>query len=89
VAALEQRLTAKRIYQDLVVDHGFTGSYWAVNRYVKCLEKKDNLPFRRIETAPGYEAQIDLGKGALQSVTTQRSRGTLQALCGPRFIHYS
>ncbi|MCA9151057.1 MAG: IS21 family transposase [Planctomycetales bacterium] len=64
VAALQQRLTAKRIYQDLVVDHGFTGSYWAVNRYVKCLEKKDDLPFRRLETAPGYEAQIDFGKGA-------------------------
>ncbi len=64
VASLEQRLTAKRIYQDLVVEHGFTGSYWAVNRYVKCLEKKDHLPFRRLETPPGYEAQIDFGKGA-------------------------
>jgi hypothetical protein len=54
VAALQQRLTAKRIYQDLVVDHGFTGSYWAVNRYVKCLEKKNDLPFRRMETPPGF-----------------------------------
>ena len=29
VAGLEQRLSAKRIYQDLVTDHGFEGSYAA------------------------------------------------------------
>ena len=35
VAGLKQQLTAQRIYQDLVTDHGFSGSYWSVNRYVK------------------------------------------------------
>ena len=64
VAGLEQRLTAQRIYQDLVVDHGFTGSYWSVNRYTKRLRTRTEIPFRRMETAPGEEAQIDFGTGA-------------------------
>src|SRR5690606_29951217 len=64
VAGLKQQLTAQRIYQDLVIDHGFSGSYWSVNRYVKTLRKRPELPFRRMETAPGEEAQIDFGTGA-------------------------
>lgn len=64
VTGLEQRLTAQRIYQDLVIDHGFAGSYWSVNRYAKRLRKRTEFPFRRMETAPGEEAQIDFGTGA-------------------------
>lgn len=64
VAGLKQQLTAQRIYQDLVTDHGFSGSYWSVNRYVKSLRKRSELPFRRMETAPGEEVQIDFGTGA-------------------------
>ena len=61
VAALEQRLTAQRIYQDLIAEHGFTGSYWSVNRYAKRLHARNDFPFRRMETTPGEEAQIDYG----------------------------
>ncbi|WP_145083147.1 hypothetical protein [Aureliella helgolandensis] len=43
VAVLEQRLSAKRIYQDLDTDHGFEGSYWSVNRYAKRLHKLRSL----------------------------------------------
>ncbi len=64
VAYLEQQLTAQRIYQDLVAEHGYQGSYWAVNRYVQRLSQKGALPFRRIEVPAGAEAQIDFGKGA-------------------------
>lgn len=64
LAAVEQRLTSQRIYQDLVVEHDFTGSYWSVNRFVKRLRKRTQLPFRRLETAVGEEAQIDFGTGA-------------------------
>jgi hypothetical protein len=35
-----------------------------VKRYCRRLGKKRVLPFRRIETAPGQEAQVDFGKGA-------------------------
>lgn len=62
---LKQGLSARRIYQDLVADHSFSGSYYCVRRFVARLEAKTPLPFRRIETLPGEEAQIDFGTGAL------------------------
>ena len=45
-------------------DHDFTGSYYSVRRFVKLLESKTPLPFRRLETEPGEEAQIDFGTAA-------------------------
>jgi transposase len=61
---LESGLTAQRIYQDLVSDHGFTGKYPSVRRFVRRLERVQPLPFRRMECAPGEEAQVDFGSGA-------------------------
>ena len=61
---LTARLSAQRIYQDLVLEHGFDGSYESVKRYVKKLDDAGELPFRRIESAPGMEAQVDYGTGA-------------------------
>jgi transposase len=57
-------LTAQRIYQDLVADHGFDGSYYCVRRFVHRLEEAHDLPFRRIECDAGDEAQVDFGTGA-------------------------
>ena len=56
-------LSAQRIFQDLVADHGFPGSYSSVKRYVRRVEEKTPLPFRRMETEPGAEAQVDFGTG--------------------------
>ena len=56
--------SAQRIYQDLVADHGFAGSYYSVRRFVHRLEEPHELPFRRMECAPGEEAQVDFGTGA-------------------------
>jgi transposase len=64
VEKLEQGLTAQRIFQDLQEEQGFAGQYSSVRRYVAGLEEKTELPFRRIETAPGYEMQVDYGSGA-------------------------
>ena len=61
---LELGLSAQRIYQDLVAEHAFAGSYYSVRRFVGRLDEKQELPFRRIETAPGEEAQVDFGTGA-------------------------
>ena len=63
-AKLEQGLSATRIHRDLQTDHDFTGSYYSVRRFVKLLESKTPLPFRRLETEPGEEAQIDFGTAA-------------------------
>ena len=61
---LEAGLSGQRIYQDLKVEHGFTGSYQSVKRLVRRLEARHPLPFRRMECEPGAEAQIDFGTGA-------------------------
>jgi transposase len=57
-------LHSKRIHQDLVAEHGFTGSYYSVLRFVRRLAAKLELPFRRMECEAGEEAQIDFGGGA-------------------------
>jgi transposase len=57
-------LTAQRIYQDLVAEQSFVRSYSTVQRYVRRLEQVQPLPFRRLECAPGEEAQVDFGVGA-------------------------
>ncbi|MBM4025399.1 MAG: IS21 family transposase [Planctomycetes bacterium] len=63
-AKVEAGLTAQRIYQDLVEEQGYAGSYEAVKRYVRGLRASDPRRYHRIEVAPGAEAQIDLGTGA-------------------------
>ena len=63
-AALAQGLSAKRIHQDLVADNAFTGRYNTVKRFAHALSAAAPLPFRRMETAPGEEMQVDFGQGA-------------------------
>ena len=57
-------LSAQRIYQDLVAGHAFSGGYDAVKRFVRQLAHRTELPFRRMECAPGHELQVDFGQGA-------------------------
>ncbi len=61
---LDQGLSAVRIHQDLRIDYGFDGSYYSVRRFIQSLGKKVPFPFRRMETEPGEEAQIDFGTAA-------------------------
>src|SRR5271154_5123943 len=64
VAKLNQDLCARRIYQDLVGIPGFTAGYDSVKRFVRKLGVRRVLPMRRLECAPGVEAQVDFGTGA-------------------------
>ena len=64
VGKLEQGLSAKRIHQDLTTEHSVDVSYHSVRRFVQKLKQKTPLPFRRMETDPGQEAQVDFGSGA-------------------------
>ncbi|KGA93422.1 hypothetical protein LptCag_0035 [Leptospirillum ferriphilum] len=52
----ELGLTAQRIFQDLVADQGFTGSYSSVKRFVRRLEEKTPIPFRRMEVDLGFRS---------------------------------
>ena len=63
-AGLDARLSAQRIYQDLVSEQKFAGSYDSVKRFVRQLQQANPLPFRRLESEPGQEAQVDFGQGA-------------------------
>jgi transposase len=76
VAKLEAGLTAQRIYQDLVSEHGFAGKYHSVRRYVRRLGHVQPLPFRRMECAAGEEAQVDFGSGPALNLANGRRRWT-------------
>jgi len=58
---LELGLDALRIHQDLVVESGFCGSYYSVQRYVKTLKEESPKRVWRMECDPAQEAQIDFG----------------------------
>lgn len=63
---LSRGRNAKAIWQDLVDDHGFTGSYQSVKRFVRKLHGSPSLPARAlIVTAAGEEAQVDYGTGPM------------------------
>ncbi|MEX0776842.1 MAG: IS21 family transposase [Phycisphaeraceae bacterium] len=68
LAKLEQGLSAVRIQQDLATDQGSAPgeapSYHSVRRYIQRLGAACPVPFRRMECAPGLEAQVDFGRGA-------------------------
>ena len=73
-AALTAGLSAQRIYQDLIRDHGFRGGYSSVKQFVRRLTSTLELPFRRMECEPGAELQIDFGCGAWIKEDERRRR---------------
>jgi transposase len=56
-----QGVEMKALCQRLQEDHGFTGSYSSLRRFVRHLEASDPEAFVRIEVDPGEEAQVDFG----------------------------
>ena len=63
---LSRGRNARAIYQDLVSEYGFAGSYQSVQRFVRKL-RGTQVPEARvvIVTAPGQEAQVDYGTGPM------------------------
>lgn len=66
VEAVRRGRNAMAIWQDLVEDHGFSGRYASVGRFVRRL-RRTTAPEARvvITTAPGEEAQVDYGEGPM------------------------
>jgi transposase len=54
------------IHRRLVKNHGYTGSYSAVKRFVRRLHPKEQEVIIRVETPPGKEAQVDFGGAGRQ-----------------------
>jgi transposase len=58
-----KRLSAKRIFQDLVEDYGYAHSYESVKRYVRSLTRERRV-VGVMHSEPGEEAQVDFFQGA-------------------------
>ena len=72
---LDQQVEMVAIFQRLRDDHGFTGSYSSVRRYVHRLRPAEPRVVVRVQTAPGEEAQVDFGPvGRLVDPATDRLR---------------
>ena len=64
--ALERGRNAMAIWQDLVTDHGFAGSYESVKRFVRKLRGvRSPEAVGIIQTGAGEEAQVDYGTGPM------------------------
>jgi transposase len=73
-AKIEAGLSAQRIYQDLVSEHGFTDSYESVKRFVRKLRAREPERIWRMEVQPGEEVQVDFGVGAPIEIPGARPR---------------
>ena len=65
---------AVAIYQELVERHGFSHRYNSVKRFVRSLKRREPERFDVLESAPGEEAQVDFGLGALTLAATAKYR---------------
>ncbi len=59
----EAGIAGTTIYDALVRNHGFAGSYSAVRRFLQGLEAKQPKATTRLDFAPGAAAQVDFGAG--------------------------
>ena len=57
----KQRHTAKQLYRRLICEHGYTGSYHPVQRYVKQLRLERRETFIPLEHPPGHRLEADFG----------------------------
>jgi len=54
--------SVQSLYETLVAEHGYVGSYKAVVRFVRRRAPQPTVrPVRRVETRPGTQAQVDWG----------------------------
>jgi len=59
----EQEIQSKTIYQALVRNHAFAGSYSSVYRFVRTLKRDTPKATMHLDFAPGEAAQVDFGAG--------------------------
>jgi transposase len=68
---------AMAIWQELVDDHAYAGSYTSVRRYVRKMRGAETPQARAvIVTGPGEEAQVDYGTGPMVRDATGKYRRT-------------
>ncbi len=58
----DRPINVRLLYEQLGAEHGYAGSYKSVLRYVRRHYPRPKLrPYRRVETPPGAQAQVDWG----------------------------
>lgn len=62
-ARRKQRQSAKKMYERLRDEYGFTGHYGTVRRYVKDATHRQKEVFMPLQFEPGQEAQVDWHEG--------------------------
>ena len=78
-APRKQRHHAKRIYERLKAEHGYTGSYYPVRRYIASLGQSNRQTFMRIDHVPGRRMEFDFGQ---VQVDYPRGRRTTDVFSG-------
>jgi len=78
-APRKQRHHAKRIHERLQSEHGYTGSYYPVRRYVASLRESHRETFMRLEHVPGRRMEFDFGQ---VQVDYPQGRRTTDVLSG-------
>ncbi|MDD5511817.1 MAG: IS21 family transposase [Dehalococcoidales bacterium] len=72
---IDQGVEMVAIHRRLVRNHGYTGSYTSVRRFVSNIKPKEPTAVIRIETEPGREAQVDFGSaGRMYDPKTHKTR---------------
>jgi hypothetical protein len=61
LALYERGVEGQAIWQLLVEEHGFTGSYSSVKRFLRRHAARARRATLRLEVGPGEEAQVDFG----------------------------
>jgi transposase len=75
----KQRHTAKRSYDRLVQEMGFTGRESTIRHYVKQLKDKPAEAFVPLSFEPGEAIQVDWGQGV---VYMKGQKTTVRLFCG-------
>jgi transposase len=58
----DRPVNVRLLYEQLRAEHGYAGSYKSVLRYVRrCYPPPKLRPYRRVETPPGAQVQVDWG----------------------------
>lgn len=70
-APKKQRHTARRIYDRLVAEYGFTGGESTVRHYVAQVRRKAQEVFIPLEAAWGEQAQVDWGQAQIKIAGVQ------------------
>jgi transposase len=86
----KQRQTARRMYERLQDEYGFTGHYGTVQRYVKQVAPRRKEVFMPLEFEPGEEAQVDWHEGwIVENGVERKCQFFVMKLCYSKatFVH--